>query len=305
MTGPACLQCGLAAAQALSSISTEINLGCRNADGALECQFNLKRRKADNLAVYNAVLKAIREHAPQPRKMTERCIDCDGKGVYPSGETCLSCGGSGRVEVGDGEPGSPSTAMTASAETTALADELHATVCQPIETRNYSTKLMLKIVNALRASPPPPADTVRDALDLLSLVQRGRAKAFRIMDQARAVSDPATLAKADAYEECGNELFAALSVPAPIEAGWRDISTAPKDGTEFLAALSNGWRVILSEPRGSERFAWYTSSARISVPIARTHREGSLTESLLATHWMPLPSPPVSRNDETSGGARS
>jgi hypothetical protein len=37
------------------------------------------------------------------------CIDCDGKGRYPSGATCKSCGGSGRVLPGDGiaEPHEP------------------------------------------------------------------------------------------------------------------------------------------------------------------------------------------------------
>lgn len=30
------------------------------------------------------------------------CIDCDGSGRYPSGAPCKSCGGSGRVNPGDG-----------------------------------------------------------------------------------------------------------------------------------------------------------------------------------------------------------
>lgn len=35
---------------------------------------------------------------------TDRCIDCDGAGQYPSGFTCKSCDGSGRVLPGDGIP---------------------------------------------------------------------------------------------------------------------------------------------------------------------------------------------------------
>lgn len=78
-------------------IASPADLGCFHLDKAI-----------DNARAFLAA--DTRLTAPQPRKMTERCIDCDGKGVYPSGETCLSCGGSGRVEVGDGGPDSPSTA---------------------------------------------------------------------------------------------------------------------------------------------------------------------------------------------------
>lgn len=34
----------------------------------------------------------------------ETCVDCDGAGKYPSGQSCLSCGGSGLVGPGDGIP---------------------------------------------------------------------------------------------------------------------------------------------------------------------------------------------------------
>lgn len=32
------------------------------------------------------------------------CIDCDGTRIYPSGATCKSCAGTGRVRRGDGIP---------------------------------------------------------------------------------------------------------------------------------------------------------------------------------------------------------
>lgn len=38
---------------------------------------------------------------------TGLCIDCDGSGAYPSGATCKSCGGSGRVGASDGPPADP------------------------------------------------------------------------------------------------------------------------------------------------------------------------------------------------------
>ncbi len=73
---------------------------------------------------------------------------------------------------------------------------------------------------------------------------------------------------------------------------WQPIETAPRDGKRFLAALSNGWVVILSETPDWERYAWYTTDSHISVPVARTHAPGSLDDSLVATHWMPLPEAP-------------
>lgn len=34
----------------------------------------------------------------------DTCIDCDGVGKYPSGADCKSCGATGLVLAGDGEP---------------------------------------------------------------------------------------------------------------------------------------------------------------------------------------------------------
>lgn len=85
---------------------------------------------------------------------------------------------------------------------------------------------------------------------------------------------------------------------------WQPIETAPKDGTQFLAALNNGWVTILSEVPGCERYAWYRSNG-ISVPVARTHIAESLKESILATHWMPLPSPPFCIEPDNSGSIAS
>lgn len=75
---------------------------------------------------------------------------------------------------------------------------------------------------------------------------------------------------------------------------WQPIETAPKDGTEFLAALSNDWVIIISEVPNWDRYAWYRTSTNVSIPVARTHEPSSLKDGncLLATHWMPLPQPP-------------
>lgn len=50
-------------------------------------------------------------------------------------------------------------------------------------------------------------------LNDLPLYWQGRANAFRIIDAARTQSDAATLEAANAYEECANELGAALAAP--------------------------------------------------------------------------------------------
>ena len=71
---------------------------------------------------------------------------------------------------------------------------------------------------------------------------------------------------------------------------WMDISTAPRDGTPFLAALSNGWVLILRDSSNGYRFAWYDIQG-LSIPIARTHPPDSLGDNLIALWWQPLPPP--------------
>lgn len=75
---------------------------------------------------------------------------------------------------------------------------------------------------------------------------------------------------------------------------WNPMETAPRDGTEFLAVLSNGWVVIMSETpnHGNYRYDWYRVQGNISVPIERTHPAGSLKNSLTAKGWKPMPEIP-------------
>lgn len=73
---------------------------------------------------------------------------------------------------------------------------------------------------------------------------------------------------------------------------WQPIETAPRDGTKFLAALSNGWLLIMHEVSGRDgSYLWYATQGNIDVPIMRTHR-GEHPNRPIATHWMPLPEPP-------------
>lgn len=79
---------------------------------------------------------------------------------------------------------------------------------------------------------------------------------------------------------------------------WQPISTAPKNGSEFLACLSNGWRVILSAGiaiREGHRYAWWISSCLSSIPYVPSHPKDTNWEAsytIIATHWQPLPNPP-------------
>lgn len=72
---------------------------------------------------------------------------------------------------------------------------------------------------------------------------------------------------------------------------WQPIETAPAGGIQFLAYLSNGWIIILSEPHEIHNHSWYRGDGP-SIPIVRTHAEGSCEDHMRATHWMPLPEPP-------------
>ena len=69
-----------------------------------------------------------------------------------------------------------------------------------------------------------------------------------------------------------------------------DMEAAPRDGTEFIATLSNDWVVLMSEIPGRERYAWYRVSAAVSVPVTRTHNEIS-PDTLTARAWKPKPAP--------------
>lgn len=79
---------------------------------------------------------------------------------------------------------------------------------------------------------------------------------------------------------------------------WRPIETAPRDGTEFLAATNHGRVMVLSAPQSAAhgaRYLWWRVSGRDgAIPIEDTHAPGSFKpDATLATHWMPLPEPPL------------
>jgi hypothetical protein len=112
----------------------------------------------------------------------------------------------------------------------------------------WNTRPAASLIEALSAEK---AD--REALDLLQLQQRGRARALRLLDAKRKVSDPATLAQADAYEECGNELNAILSALA----------------AESTVARLTGEKEIETQKREFAEFEWKRSDERAAAAEAR------------------------------------
>ena len=80
---------------------------------------------------------------------------------------------------------------------------------------------------------------------------------------------------------------------------WQPISTAPRDGTQFLALLSNGWYAILShkaEPNEDRHsYRYWRSSCSVDSPVVETHPENmdwAKYHTILAEWWQPLPAPP-------------
>lgn len=64
--------------------------------------------------------------------------------------------------------------------------------------------------------------------------------------------------------------------------GWRDIASAPRDGTEILLATDNGFMFVAfyDDTPGNRTHVWQTADG------VCYHRD-------LPTHWMPLPLPPT------------
>ncbi|WNV09996.1 hypothetical protein [Tardiphaga sp. 709] len=190
-----------------------------------------------------------------------------------------------------------STAMTVSAEPVGYV-ATHATVgidrntFAKTETEATSRLMMVGVagdhgwsIMPVFAAPPPPADTVRDLIQhaLLDDEYFGNRSADQDQLEEQARGSAVLIA----------EKIAALSVPAPIEAGWRDISTAPKDGTHVdIWSPSSG-----RHPDAAYNAAEYTSG----VPWGwGSQRLGRIRD---ASHWMPTPAPP--RHDGQSGGTQS
>jgi hypothetical protein len=84
---------------------------------------------------------------------------------------------------------------------------------------------------------------------------------------------------------------------------WQSIESAPRDGTEFLALVSNGWYALVSAPAEALRegwpYQWWRSNDRQSYPVEDTHSaDTDWGNRLRLTHWRHLPAAPaLQRND--------
>lgn len=65
---------------------------------------------------------------------------------------------------------------------------------------------------------------------------------------------------------------------------WRDISTAPKDGTPILAVDRNGWREM-----------WWVTNGTDYADYWQDHYDSEPEP----THWAPLPLPPPPEKENT------
>ena len=95
---------------------------------------------------------------------------------------------------------------------------------------------------------------------------------------------------------------AIAAVSALPDAGWRDIESAPKDGTCVLVYFSRlTWRDMQGNPCSFgelrdhvERFetGWFQDGQWYESGTGHDMFEGWQTEEQQPTHWMPLPPPP-------------
>ncbi len=77
---------------------------------------------------------------------------------------------------------------------------------------------------------------------------------------------------------------------------WRDISTAPKDGTPFLIFSAGRAGLAFIDPREHDGINFYSTGA--AVVGADPYNDGRTSLAMsqayleMATHWTPLPNPP-------------
>ena len=106
-------------------------------------------------------------------------------------------------------------------------------------------------------------------------------------------------------QDCENKVRRFMKVRAELKERlapeWQPIDTAPKDGSQFLAALSNGWVEIISRDPAWKNFAWYRGGSQ-RLPVEDTHGGFVFDRSvILATHWMPIPKAPNEARVTVSG----
>ena len=105
----------------------------------------------------------------------------------------------------------------------------------------------------------------------------------------------------DIVRHFADPIRTALARSAP---GWRDMDSAPKDGTMFLAYIRHNvggaerWSVAWAPSHLNEnsRCAWWVTQSDVGCPIVETHR--SVENCWIMEAWQPLPAPPASNSGE-------
>lgn len=85
--------------------------------------------------------------------------------------------------------------------------------------------------------------------------------------------------------ETARRILSALS-NQPAQPGWRDMSSAPKDGTEILVWDEHSH--IISQAVWKERHRFFASGGWYDMPYT-----GDSRKLVRPTHWMPLPAAPL------------
>lgn len=85
------------------------------------------------------------------------------------------------------------------------------------------------------------------------------------------------------------------------EAGWQPIETAPKDGTEIILFTHHEPNAFCEEAFDAVQIGWWDNGNH--APGSAFHRDAGwhLQKIGVATHWMPLPAPPI-RSARDGGG---
>lgn len=146
-------------------------------------------------------------------------------------------------------------------------------------------------------------NTEGQAGDVGELVERARDHAAEAERKHRPDPNCSSTAASDAVEAYESVIRTALARSAP---GWRDMDSAPKDGTMFLAYIRHNvggaerWAVAWAPSHLNEnsRYAWWVTQSDVGCPIVETH--SSVDNCWIMEAWQPLPAPPASNSGEGS-----
>lgn len=131
----------------------------------------------------------------------------------------------------------------------------------------------------------------RSDLARIALAAWANVRPDQLPDDLAWINHPNDLNR-QAWDRVAAAIAEALSLQAPVVAGWREIESAPKDGTMVDLWAAERDRYVnerITGCRYSTRDACWTHPRT----IYDDETEDDLAEVFNATHWMPLPLPPL------------